>query len=76
MVVTVSQVSLSAEVLTPTSDQQLNTAIVNIWVNGVDYGVESVAFDRLGKKFIECTALSNIGIVVEKLERTVLKRFL
>lgn len=74
MVVTVSQVSLSAEVLTPTSDQQLNTAIVNIWVNGVDYGVESVAFDRLGKKFIECTALSNIGIVVEKLEKDSVKK--
>lgn len=74
MIITVSQTSLSAEVPTPTSDQQLNTAIVNIWVNGVDYGVESVAFDRLGKKFIECIALSNIGVVVEKLEKDSIKK--
>lgn len=74
MIITVSQTSLSAEVPTPTSDQQLNTSIVNIWVNGVDYGVESVAFDRLGKKFIECIALSNIGVVVEKLEKDSIKK--
>lgn len=74
MIITVSQTSLSAEVPTPISDQQLNTAIVNIWVNGVDYGVESVAFDRLGKKFIECSALSNIGVVVERLEKDSIKK--
>ncbi len=40
--------------------------IVNIWINGVDYHTETVTFSENGKRFVECEALSDIGIRVEK----------
>ncbi|WP_347455987.1 fimbria/pilus outer membrane usher protein [Acinetobacter thermotolerans] len=43
--------------------------IVNIWVNGLDYDTETVTFSQGGKRYVECEALRNIGIRIEKTPR-------
>lgn len=48
--------------------------IVNIWINGVDYHTETVTFSENGKRFVECEALSDIGIRVEKISRHLAKK--
>src|SRR5690606_42140238 len=54
--------------------QEVDMVIVNIWINGLDYKTEAVTFLRDGKKFIECLALKNVGVRIEKLGRDTIKK--
>src|SRR5690606_13527587 len=54
--------------------QEVDMVIVNIWINGLDYKTEAVTFLRDGKKFIECQALKNVGVRIEKLSRDTIKK--
>lgn len=54
--------------------QEMDMVIVNIWINGLDYKTEAVTFSRDGKKFIECQALKNVGVRIEKLSRDLIKK--
>ena len=58
----------------PSQIKSPEVLIVNIWINGVDYHTETVAFSENGKRFVECEALSDIGIRVEKISRHLTKK--
>ena len=52
----------------------LEMFIVNIWVNGLDYKTEAIHFSDGGQRYIECEALSRIGIHIERIPRHLVKK--
>lgn len=47
---------------------------VNMWVNGLDYNTDATTFVEGEKRYIECEALTNIGIQTGKLQRHLLEK--
>lgn len=67
--------NINAEIIQGiTKPENPEILIVNIWVNGLDYNTETVTFFEGDKRFVECKALENIGIRVEKTPRHTIKK--
>ncbi|ATO18697.1 hypothetical protein BS636_02980 [Acinetobacter sp. LoGeW2-3] len=53
----------------PVQTEKSEQLIVNIWINGVDYNTETITFSEGENRFVECEALHDIGIRIEKIPR-------